>query len=176
MGFDPEKQTGYTKVLPGQTQTANGMEITAIESNDTGEGWFIKVDGLTILHPGDHANRNRDFSGPYKKEIDFLADKGLKADILFTPVSGCGFGDQIAVKKGAYYSIDRMSAKTVFPMHGDGKRFRDFADAAKAAGYEVPICCAMNAGDFFVVTPDGVKAAALSTIVCGAKGNVTTCP
>jgi len=176
MGFDPEKQSGYTLVPPGKTQTVNGMEITAIESNDTGEGWVIKVDGLTIVHPGDHANRNRDFSGPYKKEIDFLADKGFKADILFTPVSGCGFGDQIAVRKGAFYSIDRLSAKTVFPMHGNGVRFREFAEAAKAAGYEVPICCATNAGDWFTVGSDGVTAAALSTIVCGAKGTVTTCP
>ena len=86
----------------------NGMEITAIESNDSGQGYFVKVDGVSIFHPGDHTNRQRDFSGPFKKEIDFLADLGFKADILFAPVSGCGFGDIVAVKKGVYYAMDRL--------------------------------------------------------------------
>jgi len=175
MGFDPEKQTGYTMIPPGQTQTVNGMEITTIESNDSGEGFLVKVDGVTVFHPGDHANRNQDFSGPFKKEIDTLADKGVKVDILFTPVSGCGFPDHVAVRKGAFYTIDRLSARIVFPMHGDGEDFRAFADSAKGAGYEVPICCAKNAGDWFVVTSEGVKVEAHGAIVCGQKGGLTTC-
>ncbi len=118
----PRVPEGYSLLPIRKRKEINGMEIIPIESNDSGQGYFVKVDGVTIFHPGDHANRQRDFSGPFKKEIDFLADQGLKADILFAPVSGCGFGDIVAVKKGVYYAMDRLAARSVFPMHAvDGE-------------------------------------------------------
>ena len=140
IGFKPEMAEGYTLLPNREKKVIDGMEVTAIESNDSGQGFFVKVDGVAIFHPGDHANRKRDFSGPFKKEIDFLADQGLKADILFVPVSGCGFGDIVSVKKGVYYSIDRLAARSVFPMHAGGgeTRYREFAKEAKNAAYDVP--------------------------------------
>ena len=132
-GFRPEGKDGYQLLALHEKNTLNGMEITAIESNDSGQGYFVKVDGVSIFHPGDHTNRQRDFSGPFKKEIDFLADLGFKADILFAPVSGCGFGDIVAVKKGVYYAMDRLAARSVFPMHAGGyeSAYREFAKEAK---------------------------------------------
>ena len=118
------------------------MEIIPIESNDSGQGYFVKVDGVTIFHPGDHANRQRDFSGPFKKEIDFLADQGLKADILFAPVSGCGFGDIVAVKKGVFYTIDRLAARSVFPMHAGQRRssLPGVRQGSQKSRLYVPVC------------------------------------
>ena len=161
MGFKPENADGYTLLPNREKKELSGMEIIPIESNDSGQGFFIKVDGVSVFHPGDHANRQRDFSGPFKKEIDFLADQGLKADILFAPVSGCGFGDIVAVKKGVYYTMDRLSARAVFPMHaGSGEtRYRDFAKEAKAAGFDGPFCLAEFAGDHFIITPSAVSGA-----------------
>jgi ankyrin repeat protein len=161
MGFKPENADGYT-ILPNREKNeSNGLEIIPIESNDSGQGYFVKVDGVTIFHPGDHANRQHDFSGPFKKEIDFLADQGLKADIAFAPVSGCGFGDMVAVKKGVYYTMDRLAVRAVFPMHAGGSesRYRDFAKEAEAAGYDVPICLPEFCGDHFIVTPASVSSA-----------------
>ena len=154
MGFKPENAEGYILLPNREKKEFNGLEIIPIESNDSGQGYFVKVDGVTIFHPGDHANRQRDFSGPFKKEIDFLADQGLKADIMFAPVSGCGFGDIVAVKKGVFYTIDRLSARSVFPMHAGGNeiRYREFAKEAKNAGYDVPFCLAEFSGDHFIVT------------------------
>jgi len=154
-GFRPEGQDGYSLLPVHDKKTMNGMEIIPIESNDSGQGYFVKVDGITIFHPGDHANRQRDFSGPFTKEVDFLADLGLKADILFTPVSGCGFGDIVAVKKGAYYTMDRLAARYVFPMHAQGNpiQYQQFAKEAKARGYENVFCCAEFPGDCFFITP-----------------------
>jgi ankyrin repeat protein/L-ascorbate metabolism protein UlaG (beta-lactamase superfamily) len=161
MGFKPTGKEDCLLLTNREKREINGMEIIPIESNDSGQGYFVKVDGVTIFHPGDHANRQRDFSGPFKKEIDFLADQGLKADILFAPVSGCGFGDIVAVKKGVYYTIDRLSARAIFPMHAGGaeSRYREFAVEAKKAGYEVPFCLAEFAGDHFIVTPEGIQGA-----------------
>ncbi|MEW6367185.1 MAG: ankyrin repeat domain-containing protein [Acidobacteriota bacterium] len=159
MGFKPEKFEEYTMIPCGEKKTVDGAEILPIESNDSGQGYYVRVDGVSIFHPGDHANRQRDFSGPFKKQIDLLADAGLKADILFTPVSGCGFGDIVAVKKGAFYTIDRLSARAVFPMHSTGNegRYREFAKEAKNAGYDVQMGLAQFDGDHFIVTTEGVK-------------------
>jgi ankyrin repeat protein/L-ascorbate metabolism protein UlaG (beta-lactamase superfamily) len=171
-GFKPEGKDGYSLLPVHEKKIMNGMEITPIESNDSGQGYFINVDGVSIFHPGDHANRQRDFSGPFKKEIDFLADQGLKADILFAPVSGCGFGDIVAVKKGVYYTMDRMSARAVFPMHaGSGEtRYRDFAKEAVNAGYDVPFCLAEFPGDHFIVTPKEIKCAFAGAKSCAKAG------
>jgi L-ascorbate metabolism protein UlaG (beta-lactamase superfamily) len=176
MGFKPEKAEGYTMLPNRENKMIDGMEITAIESNDSGQGFFVKTDGVAIFHPGDHANRQRDFSGPFKKEIDFLADRGLRADILFVPVSGCGFGDIVSVKKGVYYTIDRLAARSVFPMHAGGNetRYREFAKEAKNAAYDVPICLAELCGDHFIITPDGVKSAFDQETAC-KKSEKSSC-
>ncbi len=172
MGFKPENAEGYTLLPNREKKEINGLEIIPIESNDSGQGYFVKVDGVTLFHPGDHANRQRDFSGPFKKEIDFLADLGLKADILFAPVSGCGFGDIVAVKKGVYYTMDRLAARSVFPMHAvNGEvRYQEFAKEAKNAGYDVPFCLAEFPGDHFIVTPEGITGAFAQAKSCTKAG------
>jgi len=172
MGFKPSGKEECVLLTPGEKKELNGMEIIPIESNDSGQGFFVKVDGVSIFHPGDHANRQRDFSGPFKKEIDFLADRGLKADILFAPVSGCGFGDIVAVKKGVYYAIDRLSARAVFPMHAGGAetRYHDFAKEAVSAGYDVPFCLVEFPGDHFIITPEGIKGAFARAKSCAKAG------
>lgn len=159
LGFTPEKGEGGLLLPAHEKRRLGGLEIVPIESNDGGQGFFVRADGVTVFHPGDHANRQRDFSGPFRNEIDFLADQGLKADILFAPVSGCGFGDIVSVKRGVYYSMDRLSARSVFPMQAGGaeSRYRDFAGEAKNAGYDVPLCLAGLAGDHFIVTPGEVR-------------------
>ena len=158
-GFKPEGKDGYSLLPAHEKKAMKGIEIIPIESNDSGQGYFVQADGVTIFHPGDHANRQRDFSGPFKKEIDFLADQGLKADILFVPVSGCGFGDIVAVKKGDYYMMDRLSARHVFPMHAGGNplQYQQFAKEAKERGYENTLNCAEFSGDCFSVTPKEEK-------------------
>jgi ankyrin repeat protein/L-ascorbate metabolism protein UlaG (beta-lactamase superfamily) len=175
-GFAPEKQQDCLLLANRQKRELDGLEIIPIESNDGGQGYFVRVDGVAVFHPGDHANRQRDFSGPYKQEIDFLADQGLKADILFAPVSGCGFGDIVSVKRGVYYAMDRLAARSVFPMHAGGaeSRYRDFAREAKNAGYDVPFCLADLAGDHFIVTPERVRDAFAAQASC-AKNAADGC-
>lgn len=162
MGFEPQdKKGGYIYLGPRQKKEINGLKIVTLESNDSGVAFFVKVDGVNIFHSGDHANRKRDFSGPFAKEIDFLAEKGLKPDIFFAPVSGCGFGDLEAVKKGVYYTIKKLSPRAVFPMHAGGVEYRYiiFAKAAKKDGFSVPMCCAENNGDLFYVGTKKIKGA-----------------
>lgn len=161
MGFKPEGKKGYIYLPPRTKRAFDGMKVITIKSNDSGVGFYVRVDGVDIFHSGDHANRKRDFSGPFKEEIDFLADSGLSPDILFAPVSGCGFGDLVSVKKGVYYTVKKLTPRAVFPMHaGEGAdRYVNFALEAKKNGVSTPMCCAEMYGDFFFVGNKGIKGA-----------------
>ncbi len=128
MGFQPEGATGYEYVPPRETRVFDDVKVTAIPSNDSGEGFVVEVDGLVIFHPGDHANRLRDLSGTYKPEIDWLIGEGVRPDIVFMPISGCNFGDQVAVKIGVEYTLDEMKPQVFLPMHSGGNpaRYAEF--------------------------------------------------
>ncbi len=177
MGFKPEKQEGYAYLPPRTSKTIDGVEITTIKSNDKGVGFFVQTDGVRFYHPGDHANRQKDFSGPFKAEIDYLAASGKKADFMFAPVSGCGFGDIEAVKKGIYYTAKKMSPRAVFPMHAgnNSERYYIFAKEAKKAGMKSPVVCPSNSGDHFAVTGEKVKAFFAHKKSCKASKKSACC-
>lgn len=150
-GFQPEEATGYEYLPPRQVRTIDGMKITTIESNDSGVGFVVEVDGLTIYHAGDHANRQRDFSGPYSAEIDWLQSQGIQPDVAFMPISGCGFGDQVAVKMGVEYALDVLQPTIFLPMHAgtDGQRYVEFIEECRDRHPQTRMVCAHNLGDFF---------------------------
>jgi len=128
LGCRADSAPPYEFTGPRESRTINGIEVTTIESNDTGVGFLLEVDGLVIYHAGDHANRQRDFSGTYKAEIDWLAARGVRPDIAFMPISGCGFGDQEAVKMGVHYALDTLLPALFLPMHAGRSltRYREF--------------------------------------------------
>jgi len=152
MGFEPEKVDGYKYIGPREKKMIGDMKILTINSNDSGVAFFVVVDGVKIFHSGDHANRKQDFSGPFAKEIDFLAEHNLKPDFFFAPISGCGFGDLEAVKKGVYYTVKKLSPKVVFPMHAiqNECRYNAFAKEAEDTKLPANMCCAENRGDRFI--------------------------
>ena len=130
LGCRADSAPPYEFTGPRESRTINGIKVTTIESNDSGVGFILEVDGLVIYHAGDHANRQRDFSGPYKAEIDWLAERGVKPDIAFMPISGCGFGDQEAVKMGVHYTLDTLVPALFLPMHAGMNltRYQEFID------------------------------------------------
>ena len=132
-------------------RTINGMTVTTIESNDTGVGFLIEVDGLVIMHPGDHANRLQDFSGPYCAEIDYLAARGIRPDIAFMPISGCGFGDQVAVKMGVHYALETLKPSVFVPMHSGGNpyRYKEFISEASGEFEDIQMRAVVGRGDHF---------------------------
>lgn len=148
----PQIQPGdYEYLPPGQTKSIDGMKVTTIESNDSGVGFVVEVDGVTIFHAGDHANRFRDMSGPFKPQIDGLVAKGIRPDLAFLPVSGCNFGDQVAVKTGVEYQLAQLQPKVFLPMHGGtfGVRLRDFVAALGSAFPATVKVAALSRGDSF---------------------------
>ena len=57
-GFTPEGKEGYVFMAPRETKTLGGLDITTTMANDEGVGFFVKVDGVTIFHSGDHSAAN----------------------------------------------------------------------------------------------------------------------
>ena len=149
LGFEPDSAPPHVRVEPRQTRTVDGMRVTAIASTDQGVGFVVEVDGLVIFHAGDHANRRRDLTGDYPPEIDFLAASGLRPDIAFVPVSGCGFGDQEAVRLGVQYALDKLAPELFLPMHGGSYncRYRDGNMAAVRVGQGTSCAAMDNRGD-----------------------------
>jgi ankyrin repeat protein len=155
MGFEPRDQEGYSRLTPQRDTVINGATITAIESNEGGQGFLVTVDGVTVCHLGDHANRKRDFSEPYKEAIDFIAGLGRTVDILFVPVTGCNFGDVEAVRMGDFYAMDKLRPRAVFPMHGGdgGDAYFEFAREAVKAKVATPVHCLEYGGDHMELMP-----------------------
>ena len=92
------------------------MKVTTFPASDAGVGFLVEVDGVRILHAGDHANSTRDLSGPFMPEIDYLASLGGPApDLAFLPVSGCRFGDQVAVRMGVEKALAALKPGGVLP-------------------------------------------------------------
>jgi ankyrin repeat protein len=151
LGCQPDDVSGYQYIAPRAKQKVDGMTVSTIESNDSGVGFLVDVDGLRIFHAGDHANRQRDFSGPYTAEIDYLATAGVRPDIAFMPISGCGFGDQVAVKMGVHYAIDSLKPQVFIPMHGGsgGHRYREFIEEAAPKHPDVQMVAFEHEGEHF---------------------------
>ena len=157
-GFKPEGKEGYVFMAPRETKTLGGLDITTTMANDEGVGFFVKVDGVTIFHSGDHAAWTGGEEN-FKPEIDFLAGRGLRADLLFMPVSGT---NDPAMNQGVHYAMTQLSAVAVFPGHVSGREevYREFARDAAKAGMTTPIHCSEFAGDHFAVS--GARAGAPS--------------
>jgi len=148
-GCRPDSAPPYEFMGPRETRTIDGVKITAIDSNDPGVGFWVEVDGLVIFHAGDHANRWRDFSGPYREEIEFLAATGKRPDIAFMPISGCSFGDQEAVKIGVHYALETLKPRVFLPTHSGGGEYRyaDFIGASKDKYPAVQMRAPLGRGD-----------------------------
>ena len=146
-GFKPEGMDGYVFMEPRETKTLGGVEITTTRANDAaGVGFFVKVDGVTLFHSGDHSS----VLASFKQEIDFLADGGLRPDLLFMPVSASG---EAALNEGLFYAMTRLSPSAMFPGHARGREviFVEFARAAAAAGLRIPVHCPEFGGDHYTV-------------------------
>ncbi len=149
LGCQDSEKSDYVFMKGREKKKINGMKVMTIESNDTGVGFLIFVDGVTLFHAGDHANRQRDFSGPFQAEIKYLAKMGIEPDVAFMPISGCGFGDQEAVKMGVHYTLETLKPKVFIPMHAGSNswRYHEFIADCRDKFPETRMDAPVNRGD-----------------------------
>ncbi len=161
-GFKPEdswtnKETGYhgpeyVYIDDNQTKQIGKIVITTLKSNDSGQGFLVTADGITIYHPGDLAWFSAEDEQAFKKEVDFIAGKTQPIDLAFLPVTGCPSRWQREfVVEGFFYSIDKLNPSQVFPMHTFQREYmmKEFAEMAQKRMVNNQIVCSDNSGDSF---------------------------
>ncbi len=160
LGFRPRRGhiPEYTFAGQGTVKSVGNMEITAIKSTDSGVGFLIRVDGITIYHGGDHANQSKTLDGPFKKEIDLIAAGDPDIDLAFILVgASCGGGYREEVLNGNYYLINTLKPSYVIPMHSRGHEYNysKFAKEAARKGITSGFYCAEFRGDRFYYKKGG---------------------
>ena len=166
-GFVPEKawqhkKTGYhgpdyVYIEDNKTKKVGDVAISTLKSNDTGQGFLVEVDGVSIYHPGDHALFTKEDEEGFKKEVDFIAGVNSTVDIAFLPVTGCpSRWKKEFIVEGFFYSIDQLNPKEVFPMHAFNREYslNEFAEMAKKRNTKADIVCVENNGDNFSLEVD----------------------
>jgi ankyrin repeat protein len=152
MGFKEEFPVKTHHIADRTQKTIDGVKITTIPSTDSGQGFLVEVDGVSIYHPGDHANGNRNDPTDHNEEIDFIKQKISTVDIAFLPASGCRFPDKIALLQGAVYTCEQLKPAMVLPMHGSNNEdsYADFAKKLKKEVGKVNTKLACYKGDRFL--------------------------
>lgn len=149
--WQPAVDQDYTYIPIHSSQTVDNMMIYAPSSTDAGGGYVVEVDGLVIYHMGDHANGADQLMDEFTEEIDIIASTEPKIDIMFGPIRGCSLGQPEQVKKGIYYSLDKLHPEVFVPMHTGSHTFlnKEFAQTAKKDGINTEIVYVMHRGDTF---------------------------
>lgn len=143
-GFKSQETSNFIEVSPNEDIKVDNIEISTIESTDDGVGFLVKIDGISILHFGDHANWCEETDSFYKEQVDYIAKKCADVDIVFVPIAkGSGARPQ-SITDGAKYVIEKISPKVLFPMHGGGREYlyKDFAEDIKENEFNSKIVCA----------------------------------
>jgi len=147
----------YTLIPVHDEQKVEDMNVYVHYSTDLGGGYLIDVDGLTILHMGDHANGEDDLMAAFTDEIDIIAGKNKEIDIVFGGIRGCSLGQPEQVKQGIYYTIETLQPKLFVPMHSGGHTFnyKEFAETAKKDGHDQKMKYVFHKGDRFTYKKNG---------------------
>jgi ankyrin repeat protein len=152
LGLEPEDTPPYEFMPERMEKTFGDIKVTTIHSTDAGVGEVVEVDGVTIFHPGDHANGRIGLMEEFTDEIDFLAERGIRPDICFMGIRGCSLGRPDEVKEGIEYTLKTLKPKVFIPMHAgaQGHLYRDFIDECQVQFPSIQMVAADNRGDHFV--------------------------
>jgi len=152
-GFQPENVEGYEFVEPREQYRFGDVKVTTTRSTDAGVGFVVDVDDVTVFHAGDHHNRAPEIDGIYREDIDWLAAAGVSPDLVFLPISGCGFGDLVPVHAGVDYTLKTLKPAVFSPMHGgdNSRRYHDFVAARRDEFPGVRMVPATDRGDRIMI-------------------------
>lgn len=158
--FKPPDARGEYNFIPiHDEKTIDGIKVSTIRSTDADGGYLVEVDGLVIFHPGDHANREDELMKAYTDEIDLVGGKGLKIDLAFAPIRGCGIGQPDQVEKGVIYMIEKLKPGLFIPMHAGSANdaYKKFAEDMATKESDQKVRAVVNKGDHFMYKSEAGK-------------------
>ena len=147
VGENKIKDSAFVYIEPRQQKKLKNLEISTIRSNGFGEGFVVKVDGLTVFYGGDHQSSDQ-FWNLFSSEIDFLHEKIEEFDLIFLQMM---FQEQIQSSKGVFYALDKLKPAVLFPNSAIAAApfYKDFIREAAAKKITSKIKCAEKRGDLF---------------------------
>jgi ankyrin repeat protein/L-ascorbate metabolism protein UlaG (beta-lactamase superfamily) len=159
LGLQPRETPPYEFMSERLEQTYGDIKLTTIHSTDAGVGMMIEVDGLTIFHPGDHANGQLGLMDEFTDEIDWLAARGFRPDICFMGIRGCSLGTPEQVLEGVQYTLEKLDPKVFIPMHAGahGHTYREFIETIQPQFGSIQMVYPGNRGDHFVYKDGLIK-------------------
>lgn len=159
LGLEPEEAPAYEFMPERMEKSFGDLEITTIHSTDAGVGMVVEVDGLSIFHPGDHANGRIGLMKEFTDEIDFLASRDIRPDICFMGIRGCSLGSPEEVMEGVHYTLRKLEPKIFIPMHAgaQGHLYRQFIGECQAQFPSIQMVAPDNRGDHFVYSKGRIK-------------------
>jgi L-ascorbate metabolism protein UlaG (beta-lactamase superfamily) len=148
---DFKKATGENLVViaPGEEKKVGGAAITAFQATDSGVGVVVKVDGLTILHAGDHALWDESLNKVYESALSAFAK--METDIAFIPLQP-NHPNKTTIRNGALWAVGTLAPKVAFVMHlfgkyAEGEAFVKEAEKRKLASQ---VICPTQRGQCFL--------------------------
>jgi hypothetical protein len=93
------------------------------------------------------------------QDIDLVAERIDKIDILFGRLRGCGFYKPEQVKEYLFYTLGKRQPELFVPMHAGnhGYDYKDFVDKAEADGIDQKMTWTIYKGNRFKYQQDQTK-------------------
>ena len=133
VGWPGSGLPGAKAMQPPEVWSSDGLRVAATDSTDEGVGFLVTVDGLTLLHGGDHARWVDSIDEAFMKEIRWLQGQQQAIDIaLFAVATGGTCEPRPAIWEGVRAAAEELAPHVLIPMHVGCpdqfriyKRFRD---------------------------------------------------
>lgn len=118
-GWDPvinQDNHEYIYMEPRNEISVGDIGVTAIQANTNGSAFLVNVDGLVLMHGGDHIMASPDMETSFQAGIDYLASKSPQVDLMFIDFQVGPGGRPPTIAEGIQYADARLSAQAIFPM------------------------------------------------------------
>lgn len=146
-GWQDSTDAKNIRMGPREKRKVADIEIETInspEAEETGGNFLVRVDGLVIHHAGGYCHDTTRYD-VFKKDMDYLAEIGHGADILFGRVGNDW------QKEEALRTIELVKPKVMFPLHARERESinRELVEMAAQKNMATAVVCVENRGDHF---------------------------
>lgn len=120
----PAKSPGHYSISSGETLKIKDLVVSAFKSTDNNIGFLVCVDGLVIIHGGNHLNWEESNWNVFSTGINDLEAllQGRGVDIMFLqlPLGAEKMGVAGPYQKGINYAVERLKPRVFIPLIDDG--------------------------------------------------------